>query len=189
VCALVPVTSCKASALAQQLRIRHVTNAFSRMPLFLTTPTPTLLPSPGCVQTQSCVHRHPWPAPLPPPMDVCKHNPVCTEHRLLCLHFFPFPHQVCKSDKIIPLTHSSRPSHPSHPCRDLDQTGALWMVVLPNECDTHPANTLFATPDIPNIPALVRARPTMVRPPWVLENDASADVVAQFNRAWLTFDD
>jgi hypothetical protein len=29
----------------------------------------------------------------------------------------------------------------------------------------------------------------MIRPPWVLENDASADAVAQFNRAWLTFDD
>jgi hypothetical protein len=45
------------------------------------------------------------------------------------------------------------------------------------------------SPAIPNTPALVRARPTMKRPPWVLENDASADAVAQFNRAWLTFDD
>ncbi len=63
------------------------------------------------------------------------------------------------------------------------------MVALPHERDTHPANTIPATPAIPNTPALVRSRPTMIRPPWVLENDASADAVAQFNRAWLTFDD
>ncbi len=74
-------------------------------------------------------------------------------------------------------------------CRDLDQTGALWMVALPHEWDTHPANTIPATPATPNTSSLVRARPTMIRPPWVLENDASADAVAQFNRAWLTFDD
>jgi hypothetical protein len=52
-----------------------------------------------------------------------------------------------------------------------------------------PANTIPATPASTNTPALIRARPTMTRPPWVIENDAPADAVAQFNRAWLTFDD
>jgi hypothetical protein len=72
-----------------------------------------------------------------------------------------------------PIWYRSLQNYAQILCRDLDQTGALWMVAQPHEWDTHPANTIPATSTIPNIPALVHARPTMIRPPCVLEHDAS----------------
>ena len=118
VCAL--VTSCKASALAQQLRIRHVMNAFSRTPQFFTTPTsPFPLPLGVCKHNLVCTDTHGHPLHCLPRVCaitiLCAQTPMAspstTSHRYVqtqsCVHkclrlfFFPFPHHVCKFDSAI----------------------------------------------------------------------------------------
>jgi hypothetical protein len=52
------------------------------------------------------------------------------------------------------------------------------MVTLNNEWNTHPTSIAPAAPDIASTPAFIRVPPAMIRPPWVLDNDTSADAVA-----------
>ncbi len=99
-------------------------------------------------------------------------------------------------------------------CHGLDDTGALWMVASKAEWEAHPDNIIPATPGLPGTPAIprvvaapgiavtlavpavaaipptlvsIRTRSTMIRPLAAVPNNASTGAVANFNRAWITF--
>ncbi len=106
------VTNCKASALAQQVRIRHVMNAFS--------PSRTLsfhqhAPSPPSLHLHSCAYAPVVPLSLSPlpPASVCKHIHSYVNSRLV------LPLTTCananqRAQSFVPIPNPSIPSiHPS----------------------------------------------------------------------------